>query len=265
MNSKRTKEIKEARSIMITEAMAMDIVNEFLAEICCEDEGILALYIIGSLGGGYYRPGQSDIDTIIIVKNEAAITQERMDEIAAKYGKSYNIPKGFGAVMVRFFELSPPYTKSETDEFEFSVEIARLKTQGLRIYGEINLDYVKMPSKEDFINDAIIMEKWFLKEFGNPMFDKLQISGCVNMILNYIRRYLMIEKHIFEFNKFTTIETYMCHEPPMVNKPVFDFIHKNLRDEVAGNGGDLDMLRKCGEQFRAYFNKRLLNLEISML
>lgn len=251
--------------VMITEAKAMEIVNGFLDEIRREDVGILALYVIGSLGGGYYRTGQSDIDTVIIVSNEAAITQKRMDEIAAKYWKNYSIPKGFGSIMIRLSELSPPYTKSETDEFEFTVEIARLKTQGKRIYGGINLDDVEMPSKEDFIKDAIIMEKWFAKEFGDPMFDKLQIVGCVNTILGCLRRYLMIEKRIFEFNKFKTIETYMCHEPPIVNKPVFDFIHKKLKDEVTGNDDDLYMLRMCGIQFRNYFNKRLLNLETNML
>ncbi|MCL2776338.1 MAG: nucleotidyltransferase domain-containing protein [Oscillospiraceae bacterium] len=248
-------------SSIITEAEAMKIVDEFLNEIRREDNDILALYLIGSLGGGYYRSGQSDIDTVIIVSDKAAITQKRMDEIANKYWKSYEIPKGFGSIMIRLSEFLPPYTKSEAEEFEFTVEIARLKTQGKAVYGSINLDDVKMPSKEDFIKDAIIMEKWFAKEFGDPMFDKLQIIGCVNTILGYLRRYLMIEKDVFEFNKFLTIETYMRHEPPIVNEAVFEFIHKKLKEEIIGDDDDLKMLRECGTQFRDYFNKRLLNLE----
>ena len=252
-------------SPIITEAKAIEIVNEFLDEICREDSDILALYLIGSLGGGYYRPGQSDIDTVIIVRDDAAITQKRIDEIANIYWKSYEIPKGFGSIMIRLAEFSPPYTKSEVEEFEFTVEIARLKTQSKAVFGEINLDDIKMPSKEDFIKDAIIMEKWFAKEFGYPMFDKLQITGCVNTILGCLRRYLMIKKGIFEFNKFLTIKTYMRHEPPIVNEPVFEFIHKKLKDEVAGSDDDLRMLRECGTQFRDYFNKRLLNLETSAL
>ena len=250
---------------IITETKAMEIVREFLDEICREEKDILALYVIGSLGGGYYRPGQSDIDTVIIVGDDAAITQERMDAIAKKYWHSYEIPKGFGSIMIRLSELSPPYAKSEIEEFEFTVEIARLKTQGKPVFGGINLDGIKMPSKEDFIKDGIIMEKWFAKEFGNPMFDKLQITGCVNTILGYLRRYLIIEKSVFEFNKFLTIETYMCNEPPIVNKPVFDFILKKLKEETTGNDNYLRMLRECGTKFREYFNKRLLNLETSSL
>jgi len=245
----------------ITEARAMEIVHKFLREIRRKDGGILALYVIGSLGGGYYRPGQSDIDTVIIVRDDAAITQERVNKIANRYWKRYKIPKGFGSVMIRLSELSPPYLKSETDEFEFTVELARLKTQGRAIFGEIDLDDIRMPSREDFIKDAILFEKWAAREFGDPMFDKLQITGCVNSILMYIRRYLVIEKSAFEFNKFLMIGAYLRNEPPLVESQAFDFILKKLKGEVAGSDEDLQMLRACGIRFRDYFNKRLLNLE----
>lgn len=75
----------------------------------------------------------------------------------------------------------------------------------------------------------------------------------------------MIEKRVFEFNKFLTIESYMKHEPPIVNNVAFDFIHKKLKDEIIGSDGDLHMLRECGRQFRKYFNRRLLDPETSML
>ena len=246
---------------IITEEKAMEIVHKFLRELRRRDGGILALYVIGSLGGGYYRPGQSDIDTVIIVGDDAAITQERVNKIARKYWKRYKVPKGFGSVMIRLSELAPPYLKSERDEFEFTVELARLKTQGKAIFGGIDLDKIRMPSTDDFIKDAIIFEKWADREFGTPMFDKLQITGCVNTILGHLRRYLMIEKGVFEFNKFLTIEAYLRHAPPIVNERAFNFILKKLKGEVVGDDDDLRMLRACGMQFRAYFNRHLLNYE----
>ena len=249
-------------SSIITEAKAMEIVREFSAEICHKTSGIIAIYIIGSLGGGYYRPGQSDIDTIIIAGDDAAITQKQTDEIANKYHEKYSVPKGFGAIMIRLSELSPPYhIKSEAEDFEFTIEIARLKTQGKAVYGTISLDEIAMPTPRDFITDAIIMEKWFAKEFGYPMFDKLQITGCINCILGYLRRYMMIERGVFEFNKFQTIEMYMRNEPPIVDMPVFDFIEKYLHGAVIGSDDDLPMLRKCGVELRELFNRRRLNLE----
>ena len=246
---------------MITQEKAMEIVQEFLAEIRRKEKGILALYVIGSLGGGYYRPGQSDIDTVIIVEDGAAITQKRMDRIAEKYRRKYDVPKGFGSVMIREAELAPPYTKSETDEFEFTVELARLKVQGKAVFGEINTDAIRMPFKEDFIRDAVIFEKWAAREFGYPGFEKLQIAGCVNSILMFLRRFLIIEKGVFEFNKFRMIDTYMRSEPPLVDERAFDFIQRKLRDEASGSKEDLLMLRACGARFRDYFNQALLGFD----
>lgn len=247
-------------SDIITEDKAYKIVEEFLEEILSEDRDIIALYVIGSLGGGYYRPGQSDIDTIIIVRDDTFITQKQIDEIADKYHRKYDIPKGFGSVLIRISELSPPYLKSEIDEFEFTIEIARLKTQGKAIYGLIEIEDIKMPSKKDFIKDALIMEHWFDKEFGYPIFDKLQITGCVNCILGYIRRYLIIEKNIFEFNKFKTIDIYLQNNPPILNNRAFEFINYKLNNKTNDTQEDLYMLRACGIDFRDFFNTRLLGV-----
>ena len=201
---------------VISEAEAMEIVRKFLRELRRRGD-LLALYVIGSLGGGYYRPGQSDIDTVIVVRDDAMITQERVNKIANKYWKRYKIPKGFGSVMIRESELSPPYLKSE------------------------------------------IFEMWADRELEG--IDKLQITGCVNTILMHLRRYLIIEKGVFEFNKFRMIDAYLRSGPPLVDEQAFDFILKKLKGEVTGSDADLQMLRACGEQFRDYFNRRLLNLE----
>ena len=250
-------------SEIISETKAIEIVHEFLEELKKEDkDNILALYVIGSLGGGYYRSGQSDIDTVIIVKDEYKPTQEQVDKIANKYWKKYDIPKGFGSVLMRISELSPPYIRNE--EF-FMTEIARLKSQGKIIFGEFDLNNIKMPTVEDFRKEMLINEKWFAKEFGYPMFDKLQITGCVNTILGCLRDYLIIEKNIFEFNKFLTIDTYLNNNPPIVAYKVFNFIKKKLRDEIKGDENDLIMLRKCGIKFRDFFNMRLLGIDSKTL
>ena len=246
---------------VISEEKAFEIVQEFLTDILQISPDVLALYVIGSLGGGYYRPGQSDIDTAVIVRDNAAVTQEEVDQIAESYQEKYHVPKGFGAILIRSSELLPPYTKSETDEFEFTVEIARLKVQGKPVYGSLKLDDIKMPDRSDFIKDACIMENWFHREFGYPMFDKLQVADCVNSILGILRRYLMIEKHIFAFNKFKTIEIYLQNDPPLVNQQAFELIHRILHNETTGNETDLQLLQACGIEFRDFFNQTLLGID----
>ena len=248
---------------VISEAKALDIVWEFLSELLSLSSDVLSLYVIGSLGGGYYRPGQSDIDTVVIVRDSAAVTQLDVENLADKYQEKYSVPKGFGAILVHESELSPPYTKSETEEFEFTVEIARLKVQGKPIYGAIKLEEIMLPTKEHFIKDALIMENWFHKEFGYPMFDKLGMTGCVNSILGILRRYLIIEKNIFEFNKFRTIDVYLQNDPPIVDWQAFELIRRSLNNEAVESSEDLQLLQACGIQFRDYFNHMLLGIDNS--
>lgn len=247
---------------VITRERALEIVGEFQKEITAIDpEGILAIYLIGSLGGGYYRAGQSDIDTVIIVKDDATITQKGIDEIAERYWKNYSIPKGFGSIMIYEKELFPPYTKSEIEEFEFSIEIARLKMQGCLFYGQYSLANVPMPTKQHLIEDAKIMEKWLFSEFGYPMYDKLGITSCVNCILGAMRRFLMIEKSVFEFNKFNTVKAYLDHSPDIIDENVFAFIDQYLRGETSGNDEDLAMLRKFGTRITDHYNHKLLGIK----
>lgn len=251
---------------IISKEKAFDIVREFQNELLTIDpEGILALYLIGSLGGGYYRPGQSDIDTILIVKDDARLTQETAEEIAAKYQERYDVPKGFGAVLIYEKELFPPYLKSESDEFEFSVEIARLKTQGLLFYGSYSLDHVPMPTRAHLIKDAKIMENWFLTAFGYPMYDKLDVVSCVNSILIQMRRFLMIEHNIFEFNKFKTVGTYLQYSPAITDEAAFSFIDRFLKGETAGTEQDLQMLRSFGQRLSDYNNRELLDVDAASI
>jgi hypothetical protein len=244
---------------IISEKRAWEIIDEFVNDLIQLDQNsLLAVYVIGSLGGGYYRPGKSDIDTIVIVKNDAVVTQEEVDRIATGYWHKYHIPKGFGSIVAAERDLVPPYQKSEDFDFEFSMEIVRLKLQGKAVYGSYDLSKILMPTKNDLIHDALIMENWFDREFGIEMFDKLEYVGCVNTILSYFRRYLMVEKDIFILNKFCTIETYCSNEPPIVDHDIFTLINETLKGYEA-KSNELDMLRRFGNQIRPFMNKRLLN------
>jgi hypothetical protein len=243
----------------ISEKQAWEIVFDYAQDLISVDRaGLLAVYAIGSLGGGYYRPRQSDIDTIVIVKDDAAITQEEVDRVSEKYWRQYHIPKGFGSVVAAEKDLFPPYLKSEELEFEFAQEIVRLKLQGKAVYGSYDLSKVPLPAKNDLIHDALIMETWFDKEFGPEMFDQLEEVGCTNSILIYLRRYLMIEKNIFVLNKFSTVETYCTHAPPMVDEPVISIIN-NLLHGYETTENELGSLRRFGNELRRFMNRRILD------
>lgn len=226
---------------------AIEIAQKFAKEISEKyQDKILAVFCIGSLGSDYYRPGQSDIDTFIIVNGNRDIRNQMYHDVrktADRYQDKYNIPKGFGAIIVADEQLYPPYVKEE----ELILEILRLKTQSKLIYGGYDVDKIPMPDKQAIIDDAIAFVEWldgeaakseykqFLKK--NPsMKDKHTIkefsSGSfVNSALISLKRYLIIKHNIIEFNKFKVIGIYLANDPPFVNDEVFDYINSILQEK----------------------------------
>ena len=85
---------------------------------------LLAVFAIRSLGSDYYRPGQSDIDTIIIAslkREELKNYRNDIRKLADSYQEKYNIPKGFGAILLAEEQLYPPYIVEEG-----SLKVARI-------------------------------------------------------------------------------------------------------------------------------------------
>jgi len=227
---------------------AIKIVQRFSEELNEKyKDNIIAVFVIGSLGSDYYRPGQSDIDTFIITKyrrNDISRIEEEVAAIAEKYEKEYNVPKGFGTVVIAEEQLYPPYVKSE----ELILEILRLKTQSKLIYGEYDVEKIPMPDKQAIINDALSFQEWIdetrqKETTENPEFIR-KINGVimVNSTLIALKRYLMIKHGIIEFNKFKVIGLYLENNPPIVNDEAFEYINLHLYDKI-GDADDEQALR----------------------
>lgn len=217
---------------MISYEKAIDITKQFANNVkdLLKDK-LLAVFAIGSLGSDYYRPGQSDIDTIIITslkREELKIYRKEIRKLADSYQEKFDVPKGFGAILFAEEQLYPPYIAEE----ELILEIYRIKLQSKLIYG--NYDITKIPNsrKKDIIEDARSFEKWRLEEHkNNPDFRINNNIMLVNSTLMMLKRYLMIKCDIIEFNKFKVVDLYMKNNPPYVDEELFEFIEKSLRNE----------------------------------
>ena len=210
---------------------AIHIAKKFAGELAEKyPEKIAAVFVIGSLGGDYYRPGQSDIDTAIVTscgRSESAEIKKGVKVIQNRYWKEYDVPKGFGAVVFAKEQLHPPYVKEE----ELILEILRLKTQSKLIYGDYDISRTPMPDKQAIIDDAAAFQAWVDGEKAkNPDFPGWNVPTLINSTLMILKRYLMIAHGIIEFNKFKTISLYIANDPPIVNDEVFSFIETALSD-----------------------------------
>ena len=214
---------------------AIEIAKKFAEEIAEMYQDTLAVYAIGSIGGGYYRPGQSDIDTVVIMDCTRAQANERIpavEAVADRYWKEYNVPKGFGAVVMSVEQLTPPYIAEE----ELVMEIIRLKAQNLPVYGDFDLDSIPMPDRQAIIDAENAFEDWRAAE-GNTPPEQMTRQMTVNSILILLKRWLLLEKGIVEFNKFRVVAEYLKNDPPYVNehylKAADGYLHgNNISDDL---------------------------------
>lgn len=209
---------------MLSPDEALCVAKEFAAELDKALPGkILAVYAVGSLGGGYYRPGQSDIDTVVVTnvsRGERLDIKPQVNTIAARYGAQYRVPKGFGAVIFAEEQLFPPYVKEE----ELIQEILRLKTQGWLLYGQYDVGRIPWPDWEAVRRDVLNFQEWADTQKGTQL-DK---TSLINSTLLALKRYLLLGRHIVEFNKFKVIDLYRQNDPPLVDEEVFGFIQDEL-------------------------------------
>lgn len=246
----------------ITEETAWSILHEY-ARDCLEIDSttLIALYAIGSLPGGYYRPGQSDIDAVLIVANgsghiwgNSEEASKSLKELNRCYLERFKIPKDFGPFPLQEIELFPPYSPAAD---VLTLEIARLKLQGEPVYGEFDLDAVPMPTGKDFLVGAQRFEEWWRDHFS-PVTPPAAMgpTGCVNTILIHLGRFLRVKRGIIEFNKLRLVSTYLDNGPPFVNRAVLDLVEKELSSQVLAED-EIELLRSYVSELRPAMNAYL--------
>jgi hypothetical protein len=204
------------------------------AEDCLkiDSPSLLAVFAIGSLPAGYYRPGQSDIDAVLLVQDGAeklwGSCLEPSSELTIlnrSYRERYRIPKGFGPFPISASDLFPPYDAHK----ELVCEIARLKIQGRRVYGCFDLDVIPMPTGSDVLADAQHFEEWWRDEFSpSATTEDLSAAACTNTVLLHLARFLWIKRDIIEFDKRRILPRYLDSEPPFIHPEAFSIVERSL-------------------------------------
>lgn len=159
---------------------------------------------------------------------------ESVRTLAAGYRDTYEVPKGFGAVLVRERELRPPYDPHA----ELVPEILRLKQHGVLIWGAHKKELVPEPSAEDFRAYARVFYPWLRAAFIDCRPEEARtVDATVNTILYELR--LMI---------WDVTSQYVSDKPRVI--PAFfsqsqdDRLRRLLlpiRDYVAGRTESLDL------------------------
>jgi len=219
----------------VNEEQAWTLLHEFAREASSIDPSrIKAIIAIGSLPGGYYRQGQSDLDVVIIMAdaNQASglaktnfLTAIR--ETTSKFQSCCDEETKLEAVLVRESELSATNAEGFLANPQLNV---RLKVQGHILFGGYDLGLVPMPLPHDLLNEFRQNETRDISD-GETQDEQPDPSGLIKYAFYLIRSYLSIVHVVFDFNKLTLLDTYKKHTPPYEDETFFELISKSLTGE----------------------------------
>ena len=214
---------------LIDESKAWDILSGYVADCLRIDvDSLVAVYAIGSLTCNAYRPGESDIDAVLIVAEGSediwgapTAASEQLAHLNRLYLETYHIPKDFGPFPIQEHRFYPPYLPED----ELVPEIARLKIQGEAVFGGYDLDRVPMPTVDDFLAYVRHFEQWFEDEFLNEHpFETFSARACANTMLMHMSRFLWVKWDEIEFNKRAILPKYMTADPPFIGQDMLELL-----------------------------------------
>ena len=217
----------------ISEAQAWQIVEEFARKLADElDEGLLSVIVIGGLSGGYYRPGVSDIDTVVVIAPDSRpFAEPLVERLREEYRVRCQVPKEFGAFVVTPEQLRPPYLPEE----ELVPEIQRIVDQGRVVYGA-QIPVVP-PMRAELLGYVCWFDRWLETEFlpENPP-ETLGYHAAYNVAVMACRHHLYACGGEMIWEKKWALRTFAEREP---NHPHTVTVHKLI--ELGGDDPGLDL------------------------
>jgi len=175
-----------------------------------------SVFVIGSLPGGYFRPGQSDLDLVALFNdppNRGNAFEELRVELE-ELARPEKLISPFDVECLPRF-ISDLGRNPQTGMLQNPDLVTRMKVQSRQLYGNYPVQSLPMPSSEEWT--------WETKNFLNWWEEKSQINPSrfllpakqIEKTLALVRLYLAVRRDLVEYNKFKLLETY-DHAIPVV-------------------------------------------------
>jgi hypothetical protein len=214
--------------------------------------GLLGIFAIGSLPGGYFRPGQSDLDLVCLLGEspaENALTEQFGEAIAAIIA---GVQAEFGRQEMEVFlrrlsELRPDETSGLTSNPDLT---ARLLKQSRQLWGDFSVDQLKMPTKADFAAELARYRQYWAANAGQRPSAELSDRALTNHALTLMRLYLAARYGQVEYDKRRIVPLFLAEERHLALPSA---IIVGIQQVLAGN--------RLGKQERQAFEAGLQQLQ----
>ena len=172
---------------------------------------IRAAFVIGSFPGGYFRPGQSDLDVVIIFAgspptDETTCQQHQALRQAIKELASKASPYEIEPMFIYESELKRDPHSGLLPRADFA---SRLLLQSQLLMGEFDLHQVDQPMPQDFIPTLQRYLEYFQHKIVPNGFDQAPLSGLIKHVLTLMRYALIICRQHVQYNKFAILQDYL--------------------------------------------------------
>ncbi|MEL7646369.1 MAG: hypothetical protein AAGU04_08920 [Anaerolineaceae bacterium] len=195
-----------------------------------------AIFSIGSLPGGYFRPGQSDLDVLVLFQGapdaETNFTpaqqaeKVRLEALTAQ-AEPYEME-------LIFLHESRLQRDPLTGRFPYADFAQRLLSQSRLLWGAFDLDSLVLPGKEDFACAFRRYLDYFLKNQGGELerfWREGQIEELLKHALVLMRTYLQVQRSLTEYDKTRLAQRYRASQAPV---PLPPGLASALEAQVAG-------------------------------
>lgn len=207
--------------------------------------GFRAFFVIGSLGGGYYKPGQSDVDLLVLFAGsrlDEDMVQKQLKVLESLLGE---IPQGLEVDILPRYE-SDLAMSPQTGLYLHPDLVARLRIQGRLLAGSYDLSRLKMPGARDFQADFPAQQLWWQANHG--VLENCPPPLQAKYLLLILRNWLAVLRGQIIYNKAELIAAYTKASPTRaLPKALECLLAEYLLSSPIHSGFEKELLTFCGQ------------------
>lgn len=172
---------------------------------------LLNIFCIGSLPGNYFRPGQSDLDVVVLLSGSPPQTPEAQ----ARH-------KTINATLMKLASQSSPYELEALLHYISEIKrdpltgllpnpdlSARLYLQSSPLYGDFDYFQLILPTSQDFQQEMEHYLAYWQEKWGDEFYQKASARELVNHALTLMRLYLASCRSNVIYNKTLLVKSYL--------------------------------------------------------
>ena len=180
-----------------------------------------AIFSIGSLPGGYFRPGQSDLDVLVLFQGapdaETNFTPAQQAE-KVRLEALTALAEPYEMELI-FLHESRLQRDPQTGRLPYADFVQRLLSQSKLLWGAFDLSSLEAPGTEDFACAFRRYLEYLRKKHGDDFIKQGILTELLKHVLVLMRTYLQVQRGMLEYDKTQLAQRYRASNPTIALPP----------------------------------------------